>query len=638
VPWYPLVVSEWLSGGAIVVGIAAVTVVISRRLGFWRGGAFSSLLARAHAKPLHTALLLAFPAGALYALVATEVFSARPLHIDELAQLFQAQIFSDGLLSRPSAAHPEFFSAMHVVETGGRTFSQFPPGGPLMLAVGALLGASWLVGPLSGAVAVALFWWLCRTMEPRPGVALGAALLFAFAPFAVFMSGSHMNHVSALLWTVAAALALARTTSSPEPRPVAAFCAGLCLGLVGATRPVDAFAFAFPAGVWLVVRALRAPNRWKDLVASGIGVAIPLGGLLLFNAATTGSPLTFGYELLWGESHALGFHSAPWGVAHTPARGLELLNLYLLRLQTYLFETPVPSLLPCFAAFVLGRKLSAFDRYLLVSSAFLLVLYFAYWHDGFYLGPRFVYLLLPAVALWTARLPSIVRERFGSGSMPHRGVIAAYGVAGLMAIGLSLPVRVAQYARGLQSMRFDYTAAARDAGVEESVILVRESWGAQLLARLWALGIPRSDAEAFYRTIDSCALEEAVSGLEDARVDSAASRAALLPLMRDSSRLVPSELSPDRTERVLPGRPYSTLCLRRIAEDRAGFTLFAPLLIAQRGSNLYARDLHARDTLLVRANPGKRFYLLRSRSSEPGATLTLVPLSLDSLRQEWGSQ
>ena len=41
---------------------------------------------------------------------------------------------------------------------------------------------------------------LARRAEPqRPGVALGAVLLFAFAPFAVWMSGSHMNHVPALM-------------------------------------------------------------------------------------------------------------------------------------------------------------------------------------------------------------------------------------------------------------------------------------------------------------------------------------------------------------------------------------------------------------------------------------------------------
>ena len=41
--------------------------------------------------------------------------------------------------------------------------------------------------------------------------------------------------------------------------------------------------------------------------------------------------------------------------------------------------------------------------------ALLLLSYFAYWHDGFYLGPRFMLPLAPWLALWTARLPAVLR-------------------------------------------------------------------------------------------------------------------------------------------------------------------------------------------------------------------------------------
>ena len=46
--------------------------------------------------------------------------------------------------------------------------------------------------------------------------------------------------------------------------------------------------------------------------------------------------------------------------------------------------------------------------------------------------------------------------------------------------------------------------------------VVRESWGAQLLARLWALGLPRPVADRYYRTIDSCLLDRALGSLEAA--------------------------------------------------------------------------------------------------------------------------
>ena len=92
-----------------------------------------------------------------------------------------------------------------------------------------------------------------------------------------------------------------------------------------------------------------------------------------------------------------------------------MISLYVTRLQTYLFETPFPAMLPVIAALALTKRLSALDRYLLASATLLGALYFAYWHDGFFLGPRFVFPWLPVLVLFAARLPRLVRERFGRG-------------------------------------------------------------------------------------------------------------------------------------------------------------------------------------------------------------------------------
>lgn len=111
----------------------------------------------------------------------------------------------------------------------------------------------------------------------------------------------------------------------------------------------------------------------------------------------------------------------------------------------------------------------------------------------------------------------------------------------------------------------------------------------------------------------------------------------LRPLTKDSLRLLVSTLSPDGTERMLPGAMYSPVCQRRILEDRAGYAFFAPLLAREVGTNVYARDLHARDTLLLQRYARRPVYLLRAVSSDVGATLLLEPFKLDSARAEWGS-
>lgn len=634
-PGYVATASEWLSGSAISIGSALVLFLVMRRLGWrlWPRG-WSRLALAAERRAAVAGMLLGSLALALYAAIAMQVLSGRPLLIDEIIQVMQARIFAEGNLYRIADAHPEFFSALHVADVNGKVFSQFPPGGPLSLLPGVWAGLAWLTGPMFGAIAVVAWWNLVRATEAAP-VALGAAVLLAVAPFMAFMAASHMNHVPTLAWLCLALVALQRVTSGDEPRRLQAFWCGVCLGMMVAIRPVDGAAFALPAGLWLLSRTVKQPALLPVLLASGAGIALPIAGVLAYNAATTGSPMLFGYELLWGTSHNLGFHRAPWGVTHTPARGLELVNLYFLRLQTYLFETPLPSLVPVIGALALVRRLTPFDRYLLAASGLLVGGYFAYWHDGFFLGPRFFYLLLPMLVLWTARLPAIVRDRFPA-LRADRAVLMAYAVSAVVAGLVSLPVRVRQYAGGMLLARHDYVEPANRAGVRDALILVRESWGAQLIARLYGLGVSRTEAEGLYRTVDTCILEGAVSGLERDGLRGTAAADRLHPLTSDSLRLVTRTLSPDGTERVLPGATYSRVCQRRILEDRAGYSFLAPLLARDPGTNIYARDLHARDTLLLQRYPNRRVYLLRAATSEIGAPLLLEPVRLDSARAEWG--
>jgi hypothetical protein len=280
-----------------------------------------------------------------------------------------------------------------------------------MLVPGVLAGMAWLTGPVFGAIAVMAFWRFVRATEGSASIALGAVALLALAPFMVFMAGSHMNHVPTLAWMCLAFVGVARRhlqnrrgrhdragdrlLSRHDGRDPAAGWRGVCAARGHLAAGENDARTHFPR--------LPARVRRRRRASSDRSVA--------YNVATTGSATLFGHDLLWGASHGLGFHRAPWGVSHTPARGLELVNLYFLRLQNYLFETPLPSLVPAMTALALARRLTAFDRYLLASSALLVTGCFAYWHDGFFLGPRFFYLLLPALVLWTARVPAIVRDR-----------------------------------------------------------------------------------------------------------------------------------------------------------------------------------------------------------------------------------
>lgn len=633
--WYGLVASEWLSGTLIVLGLALVLAITTK--GWSPNGRLSdALVGLAERRPLVVGSCISLVAFVTYASVARVVFSGVPLHLDELAQVIQARIFAEGRLYLDAPPYPEFRSALHILDGEGKWFTQFPPGGPLLLVPGVWAGVSWVVGPLLGAASVAVYWVIVRRAEGRTGVALAATVLFAFAPFVAFMSGSHMNHVGALLWALVATYAAARLHESTQPSLGSACLLGAALGSLGTIRPVDAAAFALPAGIWLLTRTVRQPARWPALVVAGLGLAVPLGALAWYNWRTTGSPSLFAYEALWGPGHGLGFHAAPWGEAHTPLRGLELLSLYFLRLQTYLLESPVPSLSFAIIGFMLWRRWDNVSRYWWYSAIVLLLLYFAYWHDGFYLGPRFLYLLTPLLALWSVRGPVALAEWVGApGSLGSRATWWAVAVSAGMALAINIPTRIDHYRQGLRNMRIDPTEPARTAGLTNALILVRESWGAQLVPRLWALGVSRPLTEALYRGVDTCELDEAIGALERDGVRGVGAATRLTPLLRESARLIPSPWSPDNSERTLPGRAYSTTCQRRVAEDGSGFTLFAPVLARPWDGNVYARDLHARDTLLLQEHRGRPVYLLRPTGPEAGAPLALELLNIDSLSRAW---
>ena len=629
----------WLAGSAIALGVAVLYYMLSRRSErLWRDSALDPVVQLWVTLPRLTTALVVFASLVLYVLSARWVFNGRPLLVDEVAQLFQARVFANGRIAGALDPAPELFSALHLVERDGRVFSQFPPGGPAVLAIGVLLGAVWIAVPLCGAVAVWCFIEFTRGVEAeRPGVSLLASLLFAFAPYMVFMSGSQMNHVPTLLGVCAALLALERATApgaSNRRRSLLALMCGLALGFAATVRPVDAAAFALPIAAWLLWRAGRNRHEIVPLIASGIGVAVPVGLMLWFNARTTGAPLLFGYEALWGKGHELGFHAAPWGVAHTPARGLELVSLYFLRLQTYLFETPIPSLVAAIVALLLVPALRRLDGVLLAGSALLVLLYFAYWHDGFYLGPRFFVCLLPALALWSARAFPEWRARWGRRAS-YRIVISASVVSLFIAVGIMAPLRAREYRSGLKTMRWDVDSAARRMGVRNAVVFVRESWGAQLMVRLWARGLSHAEAQALYHFVDACALERGLDSLERIGGRDSVARRVMLPLLADSTRVVRSPYSADSTERFLPGAPYGPRCIRRIEEDRAGFTVYLPFLVADGENVVYARDLHARDSLLLARYPSRTVHLVRPASDSEGVLPRFWPVRRDSLMAAW---
>lgn len=627
--------AAWWQGTVLVAGLAAAATVLDRRLGLLARRPWEPLVAWAERRPITASWLVAGLAASAYAWLAGVVFDREALLIDEIVQALQGRIFTEGRLARPAFAERAFFSIPLLVDRGGLVFGQFPPGWPAVLGAFELVDARWLAGPVTTGLGIAAAAWWLRAVEPHAPTRWLALLLCAGSPFLAFQAGTQMNHAPAtaalvlgLGGTAHALLAPATARATGGGRIGAAFAGGLGFGLAATTRPLDALCFALPAAAWWLVAVTRERGRLGAMLASGAGVALPVAATLWFNWRTTGAPLLFAYLYHWGPSHSIGFHDSPYRTPHTPRLGLELASLYLFRLNRVLYEVPVPALAAPVAAWVLSRRLRAADVTALVACVLLVASYWAYFHDGWYLGPRFLVPVVPVLALWTARLPRLVAERWpGVPSLALRwGLLAAAGVGA----GSLWPTAFANYHTGLGTMRLHGEALADAAGVRGALVFVRESWGATLYARMVAREVLPGDVEWVYKRADQCALSQLTDSLERAAVRGAAALAAYERLVGDSLRLRPLPSLVDQSGRFDPGRPLTPACERLAAEEREGFTLLAPRLL-DRTDNIYARDLGGRDTLLLRAHPARPVFRLRAAGSEVGAPLIFERLSRDSI-------
>lgn len=346
-------------------------------------------------------LALTFAGGAFaIAVYLNTVYLDRMPHVqDSVAYVFQAKIFVSGRLAAPPPPVADAFDfeiPPFMVVSDGKWASVYPFGHPLALAVGARLGAMWLVPPLLGGATVLMVFALGRKLY---GVRVGllAALLLAVSPFFLMTASNFMSHNTAAFYLVGALLALALS----DRRPFLFGClAGLAFGLLFNTRPLDAVAFVPTFGLLLLGDAWPRAKR-RAGVQRLAGVA--LGGLLMalaylgYNWATTGDPLTSGFAAS-SYNISLGF-----GGEHTVVLGIQNVQVQMAALALVLHGWPqyvgiALVLLP----FLLGTR-RRWDWLLLFGAISLIAAYVFFIGHGIMYGPRYWYPSAPLFVLLTAR-------------------------------------------------------------------------------------------------------------------------------------------------------------------------------------------------------------------------------------------
>ncbi|MEO0079385.1 MAG: glycosyltransferase family 39 protein [candidate division WOR-3 bacterium] len=349
-------------------------------------------------------------------LISYFVFEHLPHIQDSIAQLFQARVFASGRLFLPSPNFPDFFDYTHIINNG-RWYSQYPFLHSLILVPGVLIGMPWLINPLLGSLAIVTLYLLGRELfDERTGRL--AAALGCFTPFILNMSAEFMNHASALLFTTLFMLYYFRTLSRSHGKVSLSppILAGLFLGLVANIRPYTGLLVGLPFGIYGLAQIIRNPRRSLFPFSIMLVCAAAVTGLLLiYNWLTNGHPLLFGYVVKWGPGHELGFGKSGWGPQHTPYKGLLDTGNNFNLIQKFLFEWPIPSLLP--AAFLFAGGKADYRDWLLVGTFLTLILgHYFYWFHNVCFGPRFLYESSTALVLLTVRgaaaLPLFLERTF----------------------------------------------------------------------------------------------------------------------------------------------------------------------------------------------------------------------------------
>jgi hypothetical protein len=622
VPWYRHALLVWiLVGGTLLLLLSLVARVRTAQLeALWlrvSGAANSvpwSVFVGAFA-------VLAF---GLCAWLAVYCFGRQPHSADEVAQLFHAKILLNGQLTLPPDPNPEFFQ-MDVVISGTRWYSQFPIGGPAILAIGQLFHAAWLLNPLLIGLSLVSTAAFARRIY-GDAFSRAVAVLFALCPFALMSGASFMNHVPTMWLVSVATWQLAKWSQATSQRKViqSAACIGLAMGVAFTVRPLDALAAAAVIGAVQVSMLPGAPERMRSMMVVIIAGLIPVAILFAVNARTNGAPTTLGYEVLYGNAHRLGFHADPFGSLHTVTRGLRFASKYLLQLNVLLFEWPVPAVAIMILGLVLLKRPSRWDL-LVIGMLFAEAgAYVFYWHDGIFRGPRFLFAALPAIIILTARAPFLLVERL-SGSAR---VVAAWALPVFVLFawsasftGDSVPGRIRQYRSASPVTRVDPDSLARANNLHNALVLINEGSEARNLHLLWSLGMSRGDASRLMVSASSCAVRQAIDAEE---------RITPPNLQGRRDRLIRAALSVD------PRIPEPAACASDEQHDAQGTAPFSPFFAANEidqkgriaGDVIYALDLGPRNSLLRERFGNRTWYSFGARriGNTTSLALTRIPV------------
>ncbi|MFI5120081.1 MAG: ArnT family glycosyltransferase [Thermoanaerobaculia bacterium] len=458
-------------------------------------------------RPALAAVGLALLAASLSAFLSRRVFGGTPHVADGISYAFQGKVFAAGRLWLDPPPVPEAFKAQNILLDATRWCGIYPPGFPLLLAAGWLVGAPSLVNPVLLGLAVIGVFRLGRILFDGT-TGLFGALFLSVSPFALLMGASFMGHVAGLCVFTWCLAFLAESCKGPRALPL------ILSGFFGAfgivVRPQAAVFFLLPALVGALIARRRELLRSAGLLA--LGGAAPLAFLFAYNFALSGHPFRMAY-LVWDPnlSFTYGFPASQLFSAHFP--------WFLHDLNATVWGLPWGDLLPLI--FLLapapGRSWDAW----LAACLLTLLLGFSFYrfYEINHSGPRYALEALAVLALLVARalraaggLAASLLERVRLGRFRTAGAAAAVAFLAFFPLATLLPEQAEALSHAYHAHTAEPLRRLAAAGVGPSALVlvagntVEWTYGSFLLEngtdprrapRVFARDLPEKRAELF---------------------------------------------------------------------------------------------------------------------------------------------
>ena len=431
---------------------------------------------------------LALIALAIRLWVSGRVLEALAHTPDEVAYMLQSKWIVSNNVYEVTSPIQEHLSVPFTYVRDGKWFSMYPIGWSLLLAIGQLVGLSWIVSPVCGAIYVLLLFLIGRELYGDL-VGLAAAALGALSPMAILMSASYLSHASAAMM-----IALFLWLYLVGRRRNSFWLCGLSgasLGFAFAIRPMTALTVALPFAfivLWEFSRSKEKREMLRQSAAFLVGGVLGSAPVFISNQMITGHAFSFTYA--YGANVSFSAQNLPAGLMYLDATAASVLPAVFGWGWGTLSGWPILSLTLAFAyvPFLVGRA-RRIDGLL---AAFLIALPLSFLTWGFHglhgYGPRFYFEAFLGIYLLTSQgfflLAGVEAER--TPVEFRRGKTVAFAAIGLLGLlvfsGASTLRSRMQLYRGYNDVDGSLERAIASEAVKKALILFPGddwyAWGA----------------------------------------------------------------------------------------------------------------------------------------------------------------